>query len=315
MTDAPIASEQDLHDVVCAIVARHAGSEPARVAPQGGGLSSHAFEASTEHDRYIVRLGQESDKLQGFERERRAVERARAAGIPVQDIIGLGLERTWAYTIAHRLPGVPATDHPARTRVLEELGRIAAIIHTIPTAGYGPQFSWVGRSEDGETNVTSSWSAYLHEELHAHHRLGVLHANGMLTDRQHDALRSTLHDVARWTDAPVLNHGDLRLKNVMVDHEARIVGVIDWEVAVSSIGPHWDISLALHDLGVDAKQSFLEGYGMPEADVRAGAPVWRLFNTLNYAPLLEAMLAQRDNAAVDRLRTRLLGALDLYSVG
>ncbi len=307
------AQHGELHDVVCAIIARHAGTEPARVTRQGGGLSSHAFEAATHDDRFIVRLGQSPDKLAGFERERRAVERAAAAGIPTQDIVGLGLEGSWAYTIAHRLPGVPAGDHPHRERVLEDLGRIASLVHTIPTVGFGRGFSWVG--DDSGDGAASTWSGFLQDEIQANERLDRLQAHGMLGARQFDMLRHTLSDMTAWDAAPVLNHGDLRLKNVMVDHEGRIVGVIDWEVAISSIGPHWDMSLALHDLGVDGKQAFLQGYGMPEADIRRDARFWRLFNTLNYAPQVDQLVSDGDDRGVDRLRSRLQGALDLYGAG
>ena len=47
------------------------------------------------------------------------------------------------------------------------------------------------------------------------------------------------------------------------------------------------MSLALHDLSVDAKQAFLEGYGMSPAQVLEAAPVLRAFNVLNYAQAVD----------------------------
>ena len=293
------------------VVACHVGAQPTQIAPQTGGLSNHVVAVDTPDGPYIVRLGEGPEKLAAFERERRAVERVRAAGVPTQEIVALGRAGAWAYTIARRLPGAPAVDHPERLRVLEDLGRLAAVVHTIATVGCGRYFGWPGEVEpDG-----SAWAAFLHVELAAEQRLWRLRAHGLLTEHQHEALEATLAEVARWDGPTVLNHGDLRLKNVLVDIRGSIVGLIDWDTCVSSIGPHWDLSLALHDLSIDAKQAFLAGYGMPEDAVRRAAPVWHLFNVLNYAPELERLLAAADFPAVERMRTRLSGALDLYSAG
>lgn len=303
-------SQAALEAIVRAVVARHVGASPARVSPQGGGLSSHAFDAETARDRFIVRLGDAPDKLAAFERERGAVERARAAGVPTQEIIALGRDGAWAYSIARRLPGASAVDHPERMHVLESLARLAAKIHTIPTTGCGREYTW------GElTPGARSWTAFLHDELDADRRIRHLRDRDMLSARQQHALEATLAQVETWDDSPVLQHGDLRLKNVVVDAQGRIVGLVDWETSVSSIGPHWDISLALHDLSIDAKQAFLQSYGMSEEEVRRAAPVWRLFNALNYVPSMDQLLIDDDGSALERMRTRLNGALDLYSAG
>lgn len=304
-------SQAALEAIVRAVVARHVGASPARVSPQGGGLSSHAFDAETARDRFIVRLGDAPDKLAAFERERGAVERARAAGVPTQEIIALGRDGAWAYSIARRLPGAPAVDHPERLHALESLARLAATIHTIPTAGCGREYAWAGELTPG----ARSWAAFLHDELDADRRIRHLRDRDMLSARQQHALEATLARVETWDDSPVLQHGDLRLKNVVVDAQGRIVGLVDWETSVSSIGPHWDISLALHDLSIDAKQAFLQSYGMSEAEVRRAAPVWRLFNALNYVPQVDQLLLDTDGSALERMRTRLSGTLDLYSVG
>lgn len=314
--------QQELLEVVRAVVERHTGETPDRVSPQGGGLSSHAFDVGTPNARLVVRIGQDEGKLAGFERERRCAERARSVGVPTQDVVGLGLEGPWAYTISHHLNGEPATDHPRRMEVIEGLGRLAALVHTIPTVGYGRHFTWVDDAHPAVAGTATSarlpasgWAGFLYEELDADARLSLLLERGLLLDRHAVVLRTTLEDVSCWDAAPVLNHGDLRLKNVVVNEAGEILGLIDWEVAVSSIGSAWDISLALHDLGIDAKQAFLAGYGLSEAEVRHAVPAWRLFNTLNYAPQLEALERAGDAAAVDRLRTRLTGALDLYGDG
>ncbi|WP_245433814.1 phosphotransferase [Methylocystis hirsuta] len=42
--------------------------------------------------------------------------------------------------------------------------------------------------------------------------------------------------VRRWDPSPVLNHGDMRLKNVVADASGAITAVIDWECCASNVG-------------------------------------------------------------------------------
>lgn len=58
------------------------------------------------------------------------------------------------------------------------------------------------------------------------------------------------------------NHGDLRMKNVLVDQDGGICAILDWEKCMSIVAPHWELALALHDLSIDEKQAFLAGYGL-----------------------------------------------------
>lgn len=306
--------ERELERVARAVITRHCG-RPVRVAPQGGGLSSEAFDATAGRERFIIRMGERHSKLGRFQREQLVVDAARAAGIPTGEIIAVGAEEDWAYSVAHRLPGEPASDHPKRMDVLRELGELAAIIHAIPTTGFGCDFEF---DDDIRSAVRvrplprPHWTNFLYDELHVRARLDRFDEANVLPVQSLDALRATLAEIETWDSPPVLNHGDLRLKNVIVDAAGRIVGLIDWETAVSSIAMHWDMSVALHDLGIDAKRAFLDGYGMLEDEIRRVSHVWRFFNVLNYAPTLRELLADGDEREIDRLRTRLHGALDLH---
>ena len=313
MTTVETPPRTELEDVVRNVVARHVAA-PTRVAPLRGGLSNHAFDVETDREQVVVRLADQPDKLEGFERERQAADRARAVGVPTQEVVAIGQEGAWTYSIARRLAGDPAMDHPDRLSILEELGRIARVVHGIRTAGFGPRFTW---DEDGTGQASvwdgATWPEYLRHELRAEDRLDRLVRLGMIEDRQEASLRQTLTDVESWEGPPILNHGDLRLKNVVVSAEGHILGLIDWESSVSVVGPHWDLSIALHDLSIDAKQALLEGYGLSDDEIRRAAPSWRLFNVLNYVPTIDQLVDAGDTAELERMRTRLSGALDLYS--
>jgi hygromycin-B 4-O-kinase len=104
------------------------------------------------------------------------------------------------------------------------------------------------------------------------------------------------------------------LKNVIVDEDGEITAIIDWQDCLSTLAPHWDISIALHDLSIDEKHLFIEGYGLSNADVEEMAPLVKAFNLLNYANTIEQAAADGDHKTLDECRLRLRGSLDLYSV-
>jgi hygromycin-B 4-O-kinase len=113
---------------------------------------------------------------------------------------------------------------------------------------------------------------------------------------------------------PVLNHGDLRLKNVIADEGGKILAIIDWEKATSNVAPHWDLSIALHDLGIDQKQQFIEGYGIAPKRLADIAPYIKAFNLLNYAEAIGSAIKSKNKPELAKLSTRLSGDLDLYSI-
>ena len=205
--------------------------------------------------------------------------------------------------------GREATHHPERLAILREMGRLTALIHTVRTSGFGDTFDW----SSNRLSRKESWGEYLRRELCVEERVARLEQLRLLTRQQLRTLRATLRAMERWNKEPSLNHGDMRLKNVMVDEAGAVTAVIDWEFCSSNIAPYWDLSLALHDLSIDAKQAFLAGYGLCESDILEMAPVLKVLNILNYAPYVERAEAEEDTERLSGFRVRLSGALDLYS--
>jgi aminoglycoside phosphotransferase (APT) family kinase protein len=283
-----------------------------KVAHQETGRTNYVFEVPTAPTPLVLRMGPKATKQQAFAREHCVIDRLREAGIPVPDVLGQGESGDWAYMAVRRIAGEQATDHPRRADIMRDVGRLAAVqIHRIETIGFGRDFALEGKCGGGGR----SWRDWLNKDLDAAARLELLRAHRVIADAQWRELRQTLEAIEQWTGPPVLNHGDLRLKNVLVDSEGQIVGLIDWEWCVSSVGGHWDLSVALHDLNIDQKEAFIDGYGLTPEAVREQVHVWRLFNALNYAPVVGRRLEANDQAAVERLRTRFSGALDLYWSG
>jgi hygromycin-B 4-O-kinase len=136
----------------------------------------------------------------------------------------------------------------------------------------------------------------------------------MLSGGQAAKVRQALHSVEDNPIRPTLNHGDLRLKNVITDERGLIMAIIDWEHCISNIAPAWELSIALHDLSIDEKQAFVNGYGISLGELEKTASLMKAFNLINYAPKVERLLAANDMARLEECRARLTGAFDMYSL-
>jgi hygromycin-B 4-O-kinase len=123
-----------------------------------------------------------------------------------------------------------------------------------------------------------------------------------------------LNKIKKWDQRPCLHHGDLRLKNVIVNEKAKIIAIIDWENCISSIGSYWDTSIALHDLSIDAQWRYLEGYGITDKKLLEMSTAIKVFNLLNYAPVIEKIVQKKEKARLEQYRVRMHGALDLFSL-
>jgi aminoglycoside phosphotransferase (APT) family kinase protein len=294
------------------VVAHHLGSAPRRIIKRGGGITNFVYEVNHSKGDFIVRMGSTPAKVKDYLKEQWAITRAGEVGVPIADVLEVGADLVpLPYMVVRKVEGTEATHHPERFAILREMGRLTKLIHGIETTGYGHTFDW----SNNQLSRNHSWLDYLNEELRIGARLDLLEKHRMLDKPAMKVLRSVWRDVEGWKKNPVLNHGDMRLKNVMVNETGKISAVIDWEFCSSNIAPYWDLSLAVHDLSVDAKQEFLQGYGLNEQEVRDLSPILKAINIMNYAPYVERAISEGNKAQLDQYKTRLSGALDLYSLG
>lgn len=291
------------------LIERRVGGRAKRVFAKGGGLTNVVFEIDHPDGRFIVRLSPSPGKVEDFRKERWAIAQASAVGVPTPEVVDVGVDEGCVpYMIARKVKGEVATHHPRRLTIVADMGRMTAAVHTVRTMGFGHRFDWCKT----EAPAHRSWRDYLDRELKVAERMRSLHDNRMLPPARLATLQAVMREVESWTESPVLHHGDMRLKNTVVDEAGRITGVIDWEMCVSSIAPYWDLSLALHDLSIDAKQAFVSGYGLSQAQLREIAPALAAFNVINYAGLVEEALRAGESERLEDYRTRLSGALDLF---
>jgi hygromycin-B 4-O-kinase len=188
------------------------------------------------------------------------------------------------------------------------MGRYAAMINSIQTQGFGSTFEWCRN----ELSQNASWAEFLRNELKLEENLSFLAEHGMLNVPRMKKVRTTLERAARKNRVPYLNHGDLRLKNVLVDEKGAISCILDWEHCVSNLAPEWELAIALHDLSIDEKEEFLKGYGLSGNEISAISPVLKALNLIDYGASIRAAAKLKGTTQLEWYRARLQGQMDLY---
>lgn len=295
------------------ILQHHFGKLPEKVARIHGGLANHVFEARVGREEIVLRISEKPAKLQIYMKEQWAVSAARKNEIPTpeilevcNDVIGL------PYMISRTVVGSPAAEvtGPNRNEVLRELGQYAARINQIKTQDYGHIFDW----SPNKLSRNRTWAEYFESELDLGGRVESLRRSGVLEPANVKKLRRQIQLMKKWKASPSLCHGDLRLKNVILDKKQKIIAILDWENCSSNIPPYWELSIALHDLTMDEKEVFLDGYGIALKDYLQMVPAIKALNLLNYVRDVQQAVKHKEKARLLNLRARLNGAFDLYSL-
>jgi aminoglycoside phosphotransferase (APT) family kinase protein len=291
------------------IAQRHFGEAPRRVEQRGGGLSNLVFEFHADGGDYIVRMHGDPGQLNRYLKEQWSMSAARQAGVPTPEVLEVDHHATGVpYMVSRKLEGTDATHHPERLPLLHELGRLAAKVHTVRTHGYGRVFDW----SSNQLSRCARWADFLDQGWEVERCLAPLRKSRLLTPAQLEALDETLHAMRGWRRPPVLNHGDLRLKNLVVAPEsAKVVALIDWDEAMSAPPPYWDLAIALHDLNCDEKEAFLDGYGITPQAYAKTLRFLQAINTVNYGRAVEQMLQRKEEGRLGWYRARLQGQFDL----
>lgn len=291
------------------IVQQYFGKPASRIVYKSSGLTNYVFAVNHIEGQFVVRISPDPERINAFRKELWASQKAREAGVPTPQVLAVGNDAvSEPYMITRRVTGTEATHHPDRHRIVHEMGEYAAIINSIVTSSFGSNFDW---TNNGKKNAT--WDSYLKDEFDLDARLRVFSTNRILTEAHVQALLRILGG-AKTRLKTSLNHTDLRLKNVIVDEGGDIAAIVDWEECLSTIAPEWELSIALHDLTIDEKHAFIEGYGLSSQQLEEMAPLIKAFNILNYSTAIERAIETEDHKTLGEIKLRLKGCFDLYSL-
>ena len=293
------------------IVEKHFGKPPRRIVYKRSGRTNFVFAINHVEGQFVVRISPEPARFEAFRKELWVTKKVREAGVPSPEVLAVGNDvGSEPYMISRRVTGAEATHHPQRDRIIHEMGNYARLLHSIPTKNFGSNFDWTSNGEKQRT-----WTDYLENELEVEKRLRLFTDHKILSQGDAKKVRRIIDDTRALRIKPHLNHGDLRLKNVIVDEDGEIAAIVDWEECLSTIAPQWDLSISLHDLSIDEKHMFIDGYELNNEEVERMSPLIKAFNVINYSNAIERAVEVRDHKMLGEFTLRLNGALDLYSLG
>lgn len=84
------------------------------------------------------------------------------------------------------------------------------------------------------------------------------------------------------TGKPVLSHGDLYSRHVLVDADGRVSGIIDWGDACMAV-PAVDLAIAYSAFAGDARAALFEAYGPVDAETELRARTFAVFSAASVA--------------------------------
>ena len=297
--------------VVAKIVRRYLGTPARRIVYKAAGLTNYVFTINHVEGQFVVRISPDPERIGAFKKEAWAAQHVRKAGVPSPEILAVGNDvGPEPYMITRQVSGAEATHHPKRSRIIHEMGHFAAIINSIQTNGFGTNFDW----NDAAPKI-QTWSDYLDQEYQIQDRLEFFSTHTLLPQNELNTLSRIIEETRTADIKPALNHSDLRLKNVIVDDDGEIGAIIDWEECLSAVAPQWELAIALHDLSIDEKHEFINGYGLAPYNLEQMAPLVNDFNIIHYKSAIAAAIEGDDQAKLAEMRLRLNGTLDLFSLG
>jgi aminoglycoside phosphotransferase (APT) family kinase protein len=267
------------------------GGTPLEVTPLvGRGSVNRVFVVEALTRKVVVRMSDGGEAFDEYTKEAWCIERAAARGVPVPSVIGVGRREGHAYIVLSYIDGDEGRDSPApRPCIWRELGKYARLIHSIRVPGFGLSLSKMTRGDARE-----SWLRHLEYNIESLTEDDPLIELGVLTPPQSKLAREVFAGLRAREFTFGLNHGDISLKNTVVDARGR-VSLLDWGSAEAAAVPHHDLiemlkmNMSEGDPDGEDIRAFLEGYGISPAELERMRPeldgllLLRAFDKLRWA--------------------------------
>ena len=167
----------------------------------------------------------------------------------------------WPFAGARLLPGRELADaavvDDARHELAAALGALLRVLHAAPTQQVATEALPLDPMSRG-------WPRAWTDDTRAQVR-ELIEQGTWPGDAAVEALLDEAERLDAPARAPVLAHGDLHVRHLLVDDEASAAGVIDWGDACLA-DPAVDISLAYTAFTGTARKAFFDTYGEVDAD-------------------------------------------------
>lgn len=238
-----------------------------------------------EGQRCVIKVNPEASRVVDFVKGAWCQEQAHVKGISTPQAIAVGVEQSCAYFVQEDVSGTPLIHLPGENlETWYRVGRYTAHINTIPTVGFGRDFT-----SDGHY---PTWQSYVQEGLQPEQTLALYTDNGLLTPQQARKAEKMIAEVAAWDFSPTLAHNDV-YKNVLVTPRGEI-SFIDWDQASSTYAPYSDLAHLLPQLSPAQQEAFLTGYGINTFDFAVIQPYLEVMQLLVHRRTVESIIAIQD---------------------
>ncbi len=278
-------------DLVLHVASKFLNDRQPRVVPvEKRGHVNKVFIVETSDTKLVVRVRNGSIAWDEYRKEAWCIDKAASLTIPVATVFEMGVFDDHSYMIQPFISGVEGrvSSFP-RSDIWKQLGKYARLIHSIRVAGFGLTYSNLIQG-----NARASWLEYLTYNIESLNEDDELLRRNVLTQPQSKILGQIFEELKGQAFTFGLNHGDLSLKNVIVDESGKVT-LLDWGSAEASMVPHHDLIqlLKMNMLEDDPDdgeiQSFLEGYGLSQTEFAMMLPtletllLLRAFDKLRWA--------------------------------
>jgi aminoglycoside phosphotransferase (APT) family kinase protein len=256
----------------------------------GKGSVNKVFIVEAVNHKVVIRMSDRGEALDEYTKEAWCIEHAAARGVLVPSVISVGRCEGNAYIIQSYIAGDEGRDSPApKLGIWRELGKYAKLIHSIGVPGFGLRLSEIKRGD-----ARKSWLRYLEYNIESLTENDLLIKLKVLTQLQSKLIKDVFANLRGREFTFGLNHGDISLKNTIVDMRDR-VNLLDWGSAEAGIVPHHDLiqmlKMNMLEGHPDSEEirAFLDGYGISPAELERMMPelesllVLRAFDKLRWA--------------------------------
>ncbi|HVE57318.1 MAG TPA: aminoglycoside phosphotransferase family protein [Pyrinomonadaceae bacterium] len=277
-------------ETILKIISDEFAELPLKISPLiDKGFVNKVFLVETEIFKFIFRTN-DLNSFDEYEKERWAANRAIRKNIPTPQILKTGIYENQAFSIQKYVEGIEGRDFSGDKKIIwKKLGEYAKQIHTIKIGGFGLKLR-----DMTEGGSKSSWLKYLDYNIESLTDDDELLKLGVLTRKKSKIIRNIFENLKLSSFEFGLNHGDLSLKNTIVDN-AGMIHLLDWGSAEASIVPHHDliqllkVNMQENDPDDSEIKAFLEGYGILRDEYEKMLPdlkslsILRAFDKLRWA--------------------------------
>ncbi|KKI89450.1 hypothetical protein WQ54_26680 [Bacillus sp. SA1-12] len=236
----------------------------------GKGSVNQLFIVRSNNNEIVVRLNHDRRAMIEYEKESWCIDQAIQSGIPSPDVLAVGQYGETPYMILSLVEGEHGENSQIENKYIwRKIGQYTKAFHSIKVSGFG---EILADRDSGafeaplHENFDGTWLGYIKYNINSLTAEDELIKLGILTIHQSETIKKRFERLLEQPFQFGLTHGDLSLKNTIVNKDG-LVSLLDWGSAAVNIVPHWDLILCLQCL-IDGKlnaaefQAFLEGYGI-----------------------------------------------------